>query len=257
MDLTIGIVFCDKDVCFFNTLINNIKENIPDCFEYEIIIFDNTENRSLPENPYKVLTEGKNVYQFIGRKRIIAEARGRYTWFIDGDDSILKVPENFKTFNEDIIAFNAAEKFNGKILNYSILSYYKPFYVPKFNIDVIYTYLGAMLWNKWLKTDTLKSFLDKLPDIELVSGEDTTILVGVLFRSKIIRYENIGIYVHNTSASYSSIKNNLHRPQSEIDHLSIGTGSLPQLIEAVTNKAWLQQTGFIRIPEYNKNFINF
>ena len=71
MRLTIGILFCDKDISYLKDLLKNIKDKIQ--IAYEVILLDNRDNfvdgiSFLDE--YKVLNKNKgNIYQLPGRKK--------------------------------------------------------------------------------------------------------------------------------------------------------------------------------------------
>lgn len=112
MFLSIVSIFCDNDYNLVESLVKSIEENIE--VEHEIILMDNrdvykNEKIDIPEN-IKVVSMGGNKYQFEARRRVVSECRGEYIWYIDTDDTVLKVDKNFEKLNGNLICFAYAYK---------------------------------------------------------------------------------------------------------------------------------------------------
>lgn len=103
--LDICILCCDKDYQNLPSLIKYIftYKPIP---HITISVWDNSENKKAesliqqcklqyPNETINYYTLGYNVYQFEGRKRLIENSKSDYIWFVDADDEIMQIPDDF------------------------------------------------------------------------------------------------------------------------------------------------------------------
>ena len=115
--LTFVIICYNKD---YQNALKNIhsilKSHIP--FEYEILAVYNRsgniqqeaeseffeEIKKLKNTRSLLVTDAKN--QYFCRSSAIKSINSKYTWFIDGDDSILKIPRKFKNLDYDVVSPN-------------------------------------------------------------------------------------------------------------------------------------------------------
>ena len=198
--LTFVIICYNKD---YQNALKNIhsilKSHIP--FEYEILAVYNRsgdiqkeaeseffeEIKKLKNTRSLLVTDAKN--QYFCRSSAIKSINSKYTWFIDGDDSILKIPRKFKNLDYDVVCFNAKTSDgnewcfgpNRKISNLSC--------------DFIAQTINFTLWNKWIKTDILKNY--SATNKKIVSGEDSLYCIYSLLNAKSIKYFNKCLYSYS------------------------------------------------------------
>lgn len=198
--LTFVIICYNKD---YQNALKNIhsilKSHIP--FEYEILAVYNRsgniqqeaeseffeEIKKLKNTRSLLVTDAKN--QYFCRSSAINSINSKYTWFIDGDDSILKIPRKFKNLDYDVVCFNAKTSDgnewcfgpNRKISNLSC--------------DFIASTINFTLWNKWIKTDILKNY--SATNKKIVSGEDSLYCIYSLLNAKSIKYFNKCLYSYS------------------------------------------------------------
>lgn len=198
--LTFVIICYNKD---YQNALKNIhsilKSHIP--FEYEILAVYNRsgniqkeaeseffeEIKKLKNTRSLLVTDAKN--QYFCRSSAIKSINSKYVWFIDGDDSILKIPRKFKNLDYDVVCFNAKTSDgnewcfgpNRKISNLSC--------------DFIAQTINFTLWNKWIKTDILKNY--SATNKKIVSGEDSLYCIYSLLNAKSIKYFNKCLYSYS------------------------------------------------------------
>ena len=198
--LTFVIICYNKD---YQNALKNIhsilKSHIP--FEYEILAVYNRsgniqqeaeseffeEIKKLKNTRSLLVTDAKN--QYFCRSSAIKSINSKYIWFIDGDDSILKIPRKFKNLDYDVVCFNAKTSDgnewcfgpNRKISNLSC--------------DFIASTINFTLWNKWIKTDILKNY--SATNKKIVSGEDSLYCIYSLLNAKSIKYFNKCLYSYS------------------------------------------------------------
>lgn len=215
MLLTIGILFCNKDIEYLPTLLKNIKDKV--FIEYEVILLDNrntfeTDISFLDE--YTVLNkEQGNLYQLVGRKKIIEQAQGKYIWFVDADDDVFPIDESFLEIIEKDIDIN--------IFSYLGLNGEEQVWAEEQNAD--YTgdllrpdcYKLSCLWNKWIKADKLKEVAKLVPDnVKVSASEDNFYNLVLLKICNSLSYHNKYIYTFNYDRScsgYNDYSNNLEK----------------------------------------------
>lgn len=192
-ELTIGILFCDKDAYLLPNLIKNIKSNIKD-IDYEIICYDNrnnTEENLELENITILGTGGGNIRQLAARKHIIENANGEFLWFIDADDGILPIDRSFYMPEYDVI-------------NFGIDEYYS--YVNVDEGEERKTYC-VCLWNKFIKTFLLKEAIVYVKDEDRVSTQEDSYYVHMaMSKAKSVLFTKKNIYIYNRKKSSCLVK---------------------------------------------------
>lgn len=205
--LTIGILFCDRDLNYLQEFLSLIfyKVKIP----YELILLDNRTDTSSDISfldSYNVLNkEQGNIYQLAGRKKIIENAIGDFIWFVDPDDTLFEIDESFNEIlnsNFDFISFSFLIKskdgefwneIKDKVIEGNLL-------LPEANNT------PCCLWNKWIRTSVLKQVIEFIPDTARVSAsEDLIYVLGALkFGSSQLQNSKY-IYTFNSENSCSGL----------------------------------------------------
>lgn len=215
MRLTIGILFCDKDILYLKDLLKNIKDKIQ--ISHEVILLDNRDNFDDDISfldKYKVLNKNKgNIYQLVGRKKIIEEATGKYIWFIDADDDVFLITEQFIDIIDKNIDIN--------IFSYLNIDGEKQFWNEEedmdFSGDILLPecYKLSCLWNKWIKAERLKEVAAIIPeDIRASASEDNFYNLMLLKKCSTLSYHKEYIYIFNSNRScsaYNDYTNNVNK----------------------------------------------
>lgn len=198
--LTFVIICYNKD---YQNALQNIhsilKSRIP--FEYEILavynrcgIYDkeaeenfNSEIKQLKKVKSLILATPQN--QYYCRYCALKFIESKYVWFIDGDDSILKIPRKFKNLDYDVVCFNAKTLDDGQWCFGPKREITNPCY------DSISRTINFTLWNKWIKTDILKGYIAS--NEKIVSGEDSLYCIYSLLKAKSIKYFDDILYSYS------------------------------------------------------------
>lgn len=205
--LTIGILFCDRDLEYLYDLLKTIPYKIK--IPYEVILFDNRDDFTTDVSfldGYKVLNKnGGNIRQLVGRKKIIEEASGDFVWFVDADDELFEIDESFLSLLQsdyDFVSFafliksKDGEFWNelaDKVIMGNLLR-------PEANNT------PSCLWNKWIKTTVLKKVIEYIPDDARVSAsEDLVYVLGALKFGKSQIQSSSYVYTFNAENSCSGI----------------------------------------------------
>ena len=205
--LTIGILFCDRDLNYLQEFLSLIfyKVKIP----YEVILLDNRKDTTSDISfldSYKVLNKGQgNIYQLAGRKKIIENAIGDFIWFVDPDDTLFEIDESFNEIlnsNFDFISFSFLIKskdgefwneLKDKVIEENLL-------LPEANNS------PCCLWNKWIRTSVLKQVIKYIPDNARVSAsEDLIYVLGSLKFGKSLLQCSKYVYTFNSDFSCSGL----------------------------------------------------
>lgn len=205
--LTLGILFCDRDITYLQDLLESIAQQVH--VPYEIILLDNrtdtTSDISFLDS-YTVLNKGQgNIYQLAGRKKIIENATGDFIWFIDCDDSLFEIDESFNEILKsrfDFISFSFRIKYSDselfnevqeKVIDGNLL-------LPEANNS------PCCLWNKWIRTSVLRQVIQFIPDTARVSAsEDLIYVLGALKYSQSQLQCSKYIYTFNSDFSCSGL----------------------------------------------------
>lgn len=198
--LTFVIICYNKD---YQNALKNIhsilKSHIP--FEYEILAVYNRsgdfqkeaeskffeEIKKLKNTHSLLITDAKN--QYFCRSSALKFINSKYTWFVDGDDSILKIPRKFKNLDYDVVCFNA------KTSDGNEWCFGPNREISNLNSDFIASTINFTLWNKWVKTDILKNYI--ATNKKIVSCEDSLYCIYSLLNAKSIKYFNKCLYSYS------------------------------------------------------------
>lgn len=188
--LTFVIICYEQD--FQNALKNIysiIESRIP--FKYEILAVFNRQYESPQIEKYffNQLENLKNVTpllvtgaknQYYCRYQAIKSINSKYTWFIDGDDEVLKIPRKFRKLDYDIVSFNAktSDDFEWCFGPSRMIKEKHREYIEKT--------INFTLWNKWIKTDILKQYVAS--NEKIVSGEDSLYCIFSILKANSIKY---------------------------------------------------------------------
>lgn len=203
-ELSIIILFCDKDWALVPGMISMIESNVP--FSHEVILVDNREkfrNEPLETGNAIVKSKGYNTYQLEGRRWSVQFATGRYVWFVDVDDKIPQIKKDklqpFLDNDCDIISCGyICEEENGFSFSPqpSESISYEPF------THEIYSNIGVCLWNKWIKNEVIKKVYSKVPEGQIVvASEDVLAVCLSLYYSRTFVHTNQVVYVYNKKGS--------------------------------------------------------
>lgn len=205
MKLSICVLFCDKDCHLAEKLSYKLSSCTIGIFDKEILFLDNRENNHDElhfNNEVKVFSAGYNTYQLQGRKFLVSKATGDYIWFIDADDDIYFVDNDFlEIANEmkyDVIAFSFMyEDVPNK-------EWKRAEFGPEYPLNEKY---GAQAWNKWFKRSILDKVESYVPDgLKVIASEDLILVVGASKFAKSSIFIPDILYKFNTEASMSGCK---------------------------------------------------
>ena len=205
--LTLGILFCDRDITYLQDLLESIAQQVH--VPYEIILLDNrtdtTSDISFLDS-YTVLNkEQGNIYQLAGRKKIIENATGDFIWFIDCDDSLFEIDESFNEIlnsHFDFVSFSFRIKYSDSELNNEVQDKIieGSLLLPEANNS------PCCLWNKWIRTSVLRRVIPFIPDTARVSAsEDLIYVLGALKYSNSQLQCSKYIYTFNSDFSCSGL----------------------------------------------------
>ncbi len=205
---------------FIEHLLNCIVKN--PIFDYEIILINDGSNDYSTDKLKKILRQKKfkkvnyffteNLGVSSAKNLGIIKAKGKYIWFLDGDDylsinwsqELLKIIKSDKDF--DVMAIDFLRFIDGKVEGVPWLSYkcfngeydYLNYIDCWYNIGNNYQYIFL---NKFIKTNNL------LFNENLFIGEDALFNVNAFIKANDILSYRVPIYIQN-----QSIKNSLSRP---------------------------------------------
>lgn len=181
MDLSIIILFCDKDFCFLDDKLKELKQKVK--LSYEVLLLDNREKNKTPlifkDKNVKLFSYGKNYYNY-SRHTLVKKATGKYIWFIDVDDNIFEVSEDFKQLIEQ----------NEKKYCFSFITDENP---------EIEETVASPIWSMWLRADLAKERLKKLNLVPICFFDDD--IICAQFDDLEAKRVNYVIYKYNTRYS--------------------------------------------------------
>lgn len=222
-DLSIVVVFCDKDYDCIPKLLEKINSRV--LISHEIILIDNRENYKsvkiyLPDNA-RMYSEEYNTYQFEARRFAVQFVKGRYVWYVDADDEVLKVRTDLvKYLNADydfIVFGNCDITENHQLVNGTVDSGNAEGYLCT---RKIYRSIWQILWNKWIETNFLKKIASLLPEGKLiVASEDITVIRLMLkYGKKYIQIRDI-LYIYH---KYRAGGNSKNMSVEKFKHIMLG-----------------------------------
>lgn len=200
--LSIVVLVCDKDKHLIPKLFKQIQNKVK--IPYELILISNCTEPFRPEGDYKYFAFGYNAYQVQARKKGVKLASGDYIWFVDADDEVLPVHESDAELMEkdyDTIVFNLE-----KVRRQSSPKVDREFTITgDFTQEPVIRAVGAVLWNKWIRTKILRKIEAIIPRrIKACAMEDNLLVVGALFYSRKIRFTKRIVYRYSYANSYVS-----------------------------------------------------
>ena len=249
--LTFVIICYNKD---YQNALKNIhsilKSHIP--FEYEILAVYNRSGNIQKEAEYEffeeikklkntrslLVTDAKN--QYFCRSLAIKSINSKYVWFIDGDDSILKIPRKFKNLDYDVVCFNA------KTSDGNEWCFGPNRKVSNLSCDFIASTVNFTLWNKWIKTDILKNY--SATNKKIVSGEDSLYCIYSLLNAKSIKYFNKCLYSYskNQQRKMPNCEN-----EQRFEYLLIGNNYILSELKRNVPIEKIKELGYDKL-EYNE-----
>lgn len=249
--LTIIMCFCDKDFCYLENMLNQIKNKI--LVNHEILLLDNRENNkeqiNIDKSLYtKIYSFGFNGYNF-SRIKLIKYATGNYIWFIDCDDEIVEtIDDSFLPEKDyDVIEFY----FDDELGTFG-----------KYFRDVNYV---SVFWNKWIKKDFCENAWKGLENYKISFGDDI-ILIGILKENNI---ENSYIRKEKTIYNYRNDRSSLWNSEISIENFRNSLfgffDGLKIIREKTTNKkiennyykSFLNVIYARAIKDFNNTFVDF
>lgn len=205
MDLSIIILFSDNDYKCVSNLIRSIKRNISIKGTYEILVSDNRENfKNEPlniDNDIAVICNNGNIGASEGRRAGLMSAKGKYIWFIDADDEVIKLDNFDFSGGYDCYQFcyslaDPTSSNSPKYLN-PLSTLYPVNVISKYNLRTnnlseifsgYYNYVSGMVWDKFFKREILINAYDNLPHRYLSIMEDTILIIKFLQLAENIKF---------------------------------------------------------------------
>lgn len=190
--LSIIILFCDKDRQYLPNLLKQIRTNVK--IPHEVVLIDNCTDPIEPDgDDFKYYAFGYNACQVAGRKKGVEIASGDYMWFVDVDDEVLPIAEDFVKYMEedsDVVVFNVQ-------LSKPFFSSVEKDFIIEGNLlqTAVYSTIGATLWNKWIRSRIVRKIERIVPrSARACALEDILLVIGALFYGKKLRFANRTVY---------------------------------------------------------------
>ena len=212
MELTIAVLFCDKDVEKVLSLCEQIENKVK--IAHEILLIDNRDDKSLELPNYETLVLEKNIGQYDARLKAVEKCNGKYIWFIDADDDILQIDEMFTEITDkesDLVYFctqdNDGEKAYLNEPSKMIELLCGDNDSVTYSTDELSLYIASFigvcgLWQAWIRKDFFVNCLKIFPkNHEWKHNEDRFTLSLLLVNSKTITWCSKAIYIYNIGQS--------------------------------------------------------
>lgn len=192
MLLSVIILFTDHDFMLLDRAVNSIKEHIK-FSDYEIIAVDNREKEksSVCIDNVKIITQGKNLYTFEGRKFGFNNSSGKFIWNFDADDRMIG-----DLFEEDI-----KQEMDFMQMFFSYDPDFKRNPIVIHHIESPRSY-GPNVWTRLYNRDLLQKIYDRLEKPVIVPKfEDRILFDFVMSYHPKYAYIERPIYEYNASKS--------------------------------------------------------
>lgn len=210
--LSIVVTLIDRDVDIVSRFIQGIIERVK--IPYEVIVVDNREEKRDVEIDFRgarVITKGRNLYQFESKRWASLHAKGEFIWFVDCDDCILDVSDDLdldKIREYSLISFDYKD--DGK---YTLMaSDYQGRYTERNLEDTCYCALRqsitVLTWNKWFRKSDFVAIAEKIEaDKEIIINEDAFWIRATLQKNpKLLQVED-KIYFYNRDSGITGEEN--------------------------------------------------
>lgn len=219
MDLSIIILFCDKDYKYIPGLLYNMDKKI--ACDYEVILVDNREKEKGEikeiKNFFKnhngtCLVSGKNLGQVVAKKMAFEKSTGKYVWFFDGDDEPCDVITQtlLDNLKEDLVIFNYGyknEKRDELIYIECVDKNKRKFF--GFKNSMYLNGVSVTCWNKFVSRKILEDIFKYVNTDKVISvNEDVWLMSAVLNKSKTIREYPLFVYINRPDRGISNNKIN-------------------------------------------------
>ena len=245
MTLSVVALFCDRDVAGIPLFLENIEKSLKG-ITHEVILVDNRNNQTQLEIPnnVKIISYGRNVYLWEGRKLGFMNSKGKYIWFCDMDDKPLPVREDFfKNRDEDLITFNSFWIENG-VKKYCA----QPYNIQYTASDTCFfnrtwqKMIKNAVWNKFYKRTVLeKVYLNYPMYMEIVFTEDMLLNALNLISVNSIRFSTEFFYEYNYNTG-DSVKEK-YTSIEPIERLLTGFDTTIALMDQIMSKECQESTG--------------
>jgi hypothetical protein len=207
--LSIVVTLIDRDVDIVSRFIQGIIERVK--IPYEVIVVDNRETKKDIEIDFKgarVISKGRNLYQFESKRWASLQAKGEFIWFVDCDDCILDVSSDLdldKIREYPLISFDFKDKL--KFTNFP--SDYQGRYNSKSLNDICYcatrNLMSVCTWNKWYRKSDFVAIAEKIEeDKKIIISEDNFWLMTVLQNNPNYLMVDDIIYFYNRNSGVTS-----------------------------------------------------
>ena len=215
--LSIVVTLIDRDVDIVSRFIQGIIERVK--ISYEVIVVDNRETKKDVEIDFKgarVITKGRNLYQFESKRWASLQAKGEFIWFVDCDDCILDVSDDLdldKIREYPLISFDFKDTSKFTMM----ASDYQGRYTERSLEDTCYVALRqsitVLTWNKWFRKSDFVAITEKIEaDKEIIINEDAFWIRAILQKNPKLLIVEDKIYFYNhdsgiTGETYYSFEN--------------------------------------------------
>lgn len=221
--VSIVVLMTDRDCDYITTLLKNMYKRVH--VPKEIIVVDNRVNlreKNVDFLDAKVITKGRNLFQFESKRYASEFCNGKFIWFFDSDDDLLPVDIDMdKIINYELICFDFVDQHGPTVfaeptkrnrIDDNFNGLYTERFVSKTTSQTIKNLNGVFTWNKWYKTEIFKEITKRLPcDKEIVLAEDDFWTTKFLENCERVLFYEKPIYIHKTNVGLTSnTEFNLH-----------------------------------------------
>lgn len=206
MDLSVIVLFCDKDFQYIPNLLKQLDKKL--ACNYELILVDNREknkteisaiNEFYENHNGFCITPGRNLGQVVAKKTAFEQSSGKYIWFFDGDDEPCDVITQtlLESLKEDLIVFNFGycREDNDEQIYIECSNEDKRKFTGFKDAEYL-TKIGVTCWNKFIYRKILEKIFSYVKTDKVVSvNEDVWLMSATLNKSRVVR--EIPLYIYN------------------------------------------------------------